>query len=259
MENNLNTNKIKRQQKQILFLLYKFRFLTINQLQKYFNHKDPHRVKEWLKDLREDKQIYVIKNKKNPTKPFTLCLDTRAKDILAEDKYCDKSFLERLYKEKMLTENFRNHCLFIFDTYLFFLFQKQKEATIHFLTQQDLIGCEFLPEELPDVYIAVETKEGTDRYFLDLYDEYKNKAFLPRQRIKQYISYRESENWQTNTENSSFPMILFVLQEEQRKKHIYHYGKAILEKTFEDISLFLTTQDTIRVTKDRTNIWQAVE
>lgn len=53
MENNQNTNKLKKQQKQILFLLYKFRFLTINQLQKYFNHKDPHRVKEWLKDLRE--------------------------------------------------------------------------------------------------------------------------------------------------------------------------------------------------------------
>lgn len=81
----------------------------------------------------------------------------------------------------------------------------------------------------------------------------------PRQRIKQYITYSESGEWQANTENSSFPIILFVLPHEQRKKHIYYYGKALLEKTFEDISLFLTTQDLIKGNKENQNIWQKVE
>ncbi|EKD84894.1 MAG: hypothetical protein ACD_38C00145G0001 [uncultured bacterium] len=54
-------------------------------------------------------------------------------------------------------------------------------------------------------------------------------------------------------------MILFVQPDERRKKHIYHYGKAKLEKTFEDISLFQTTQDAITFSKGKTNIWQKVE
>lgn len=259
MKDNQNTKPINKYQKQILFLLYRFRFLTISQLQKYFNHKDPHRIKEWLKGLRENKYIYAIKDEKDRTKPYIFCLDTKAKYIIQENEDCDKSFLERLYKEKKLTDNFKNHCLFIFDIYLFFLSQKEADARIHFLTQQDLIGYDFFPEELPDVYIAVETKDGSNRYFLDLYDDYRNKAFLPRQRIKQYITYCEGGNWQANTENSSFPTILFVLPHEQRKKHIYYYGKALLEKTFEDISLFLTTQDLIKGNKESQNIWQKME
>lgn len=259
MKDNKNTKPIKKYQKQILFLLYKFRFLTINQLQKYFNHKDSHRVKERLKILREHKYIYTIKDIKNPTKPFVFCLDTKARHILQEDENNDKSFLERLYKEKKLTENFRNHCLFIFDIYLFFLKQQARNTELNFFTPQDLVGYDYFPDELPDAYIAVSSKEGTDRYFLDLYDGYKNPAFLLRQRIKQYISYCERGDWQANTNNSPFPSILFILQDQKRKKHIYYYGKAVLEKTFEDISLFLTTQDAIRLPKDKTNIWQKVE
>lgn len=254
-----DTKTIKKYQKEILTLLYRFRFLTINQLQKYFNHKDPHRVKERLKTLRENKYIYAIKDEKNPTKPFVFCLDTKARSILLEDEECDKSFLDRLYKEKKLTEDFKNHCLFIFDAYLFFISQKEKDTTIHFLTQQDLKGYDYFPEELPDAYIAVERKSGTDRYFLDLFDEYRKAAFIQRQKIKQYISYCESNDWQLNTDNSPFPSILFVLPNEKRKKHIYFYSKSVLEKTFEEISLFLTTQDAIKFNIDGINIWQTVE
>ena len=47
-------------QKQILSFLSQFRFLTVNQLLKYFNHKDPHRIKEWLKDLKEKNARYAL-------------------------------------------------------------------------------------------------------------------------------------------------------------------------------------------------------
>lgn len=250
-----NTNN----QKELPILFYKFRFLTIQQLQKYFNHKDPHRVKVWLKSLKDNGYIFAIADKKDPTKPHIFCLDTKARNLLKDNKDCDQNTLKRLYKEKALTEPFRNHCLFLFETYLYFLSRKEKGTTLHFLTQRDLIGYDFFPEDSPDAYIASETKEGTDRYFLDLYDEYKSKAFLPRRRIKQYIRYCEEGNWQANTDNAPFPAVLFVLPNEKRKTHIYHYGKAILEKTYEDVSLFLTTQDKIKYSKGDINIWQAVE
>lgn len=245
-------------QNQILFLLYKFRFLTINQLLKHFNHKYPYRIREWLTDLKEKEYISVIMDKTDPTKPHVFCLTTKAKYILQESEDSDKNFLERLYKEKGLKENFRNHLLFIVDIYLFFLSQKEKDSTLHFLTQQDLIGYDFFPEELPDVYIAVETQEGTDKYFLDLFDEYRKPAEVARFAVRKYITYCEDGSWQANTENSAFPTLLFIVQDERRRKHITMYGKAKLAKTFQDISLFLTTQDVIKFSKGKTNIWSQV-
>ncbi len=198
-------------------------------------------------------------DKTDPTKHHIFCLTTKAKYILEESEDCDKTVLGRLHKEKGLKENFRNHCLFIVDIYLYFLSKQEKNTTLHFLTQQDLKGYDFFPEELPDVYIAVESKDGTDKYFLDLFDDYRKPAGVGRFAIRKYITYCEEGSWQANTENSPFPSLLFVVQDDRRKKHLYMYGKAKLAKTYEDISLFLTTQDFIRFSKDKTNIWKEVK
>lgn len=250
---------ITKTQKTIINLLYKFRFLTVSQLQTYFNHKDPHRIKDWLKDLKNKKYIDAIVDKTNPTKPYIYCLATKAKYILEKNEDCDSSFFGRLHKEKGLKEKYRNHLLFMVDIYLYFLSQKEKDSTLHFLTQQDLIGYDFFPEELPDAYIVIESKDRTDKYFLDLFDSYRDKTGVIRFAVRKYLKYNEDGSWQANTENSSFPALLFVMANDRRKRFVYYYGKAKLEKTFEDISLFLTTQDTIRFNKSKTSIWQKVE
>ncbi len=254
----LKTKTLNKQQKQLLSLLYKFRYLTVNQLLKYFKHKDPHRIRVWLNDLMIRKYIAVIKDKHDPTKPFVYCLDTQAKYTLLENPDYDKDFLGRLYKEKKLKEKFRNHNLFLFDIYLYFLLRQEKDTTLHFLTQQDLKGYDFFPKELPDVYIATETSEGTDKYFLDLFDEYRKPAGLSRFAVRNYITYCEEGSWQANTNNSPFPSILFVQPDERRMSHIRYYAKAKLEKSFEDINIFQTTQDTIRFSKSNKNIWKQI-
>lgn len=148
-------------------------------------------------------------------------------------------------------------CLFLVDLYLFFLSQQEKDTKLHFLTPQDLQGYDFLPQDL-DAYIAVEDKDGTTRYFLELFDDYRKPAGVARYSVRKYLTYCEDGSWQANTNNSALPTILFILPDERRKKHIYHYGKAKLSKTLEEISLFLTTQDAIKFNKGKTNIWQAV-
>lgn len=249
---------INKNQKSVIFYLYKFRYLTINQLQKLFNHKDPHRIKVWLNDLKDKRFIEVIKDKKDVTKPFIFCLATKAQHILKEDKDCDQTFFKRLYKEKDLSENFKAHCLFVVDTYLFFLARKEEGTEINFFTHQDLTGYEYFPKDL-DAYIAVEGKDGTDRYLLDLFDEYRKPAPVCRYRVREYIRYSEDGNWQANTDNAAFPTILLILHDEKRKKHIYYYAKSLLEKSFENIDLFLTTQAAIKFSSEEVNIWQKVE
>ncbi|MBI2601247.1 replication-relaxation family protein [Candidatus Daviesbacteria bacterium] len=254
----MKPQSITKTQKQIIFFLLKFRFLTVNQLQKYFNHKDPHRIKEWLKDLKDKKYISAIIDSKDITKPYVYCLLSGARSILKEEKSCTKTILNRLYKERKLTKVFRNHCLFILDIYLFFLSQKEKDTKLYFLTPHELTEYDYLPEDL-DAYIAVESKDGTKRYFLELFDEYKKSAGISRYAVRKYIKHCEEGSWQANTENSPFPSVLFVQPDERRKKHIFHYSKAKLEKTFENISFFQTTQDAIRFSKGKINIWQKVE
>ena len=246
---------ITKSQKQIILFLLKFRFTTSSQLQKHFNHKDSKRIKEWLKDLRNKKYITAVIDSKDITKPYIYCLASMSRHILKEN--ASKDFLNRIYKEKNLTKIFKEHCLFLVDIYLFFLSQKDKKSKMAFCTPQDLENFEYLPKDL-DGYIAVETNGVTKRYFLELFDEYKDKTGVIRFTTRKYFQYFEDGTWQENTNNSPLPSIFFVMANERRRAFVSHYGKAKLEKTFENISLFVTTQDTIRFSKNSQSIWKKV-
>ncbi len=248
---------ITKSQKLILFFLYKFRFTTILQLQKYFNHKDPHRIKEWLKDLKEKKYISAIMDSKDITKPYIFCLASKARHILEDEGYTEKDYLNRIYKEKTRSILFRSHCLFMVNIYLFFRTQLQKNSTLNFCTQQDLEGFDYLPKEI-DAYIELSDGNDTNRFFLELFDEYRDKTGVIRFSTRKYLNYFQDGSWQANTDNSPLPSVLFVMSNERRKAFVSHYGKAKLEKTYEDISLFTTTQDMIKFSKKGQNIWKKV-
>jgi len=248
---------ITKSQKQIIFFLLKFRFTTSSQLQKHFNHKDLKRINEWLKDLRKKKYITAVVDSKDITKPYIYCLASGSRQIL-KDKNVSKEFLNRIYKEKSLTKTFKEHCLFLVDIYLFFVSQKNKNSKMAFCTPQDLGNFDYLPKEL-DAYIAVETNGVTKRYFLELFDEYRDKTGIIRYSVRKYLNYFQDGSWQASTNNSPLPSIFFVMANERRRAFVSHYGKAKLSKTFEDISLFLTTQDTIRFSKGKGNIWKKVD
>lgn len=254
----MKTQSTTKSQKQIITYLYKFRYLTVNQLQQLFNHKDPKRIREWLNDLVDKKYLNVIKDPKAKTKPYIFCLAQRAGHILKKEEDIDENFLNWLYKEKSKGEAFVNHHLFIVDTYLYFLKNKEKNEKINFFTKQDLVGYTYFPQPLPDAYIDVEGKDGNSKYFLDLFDETVPHGVL-RYRAKYYLTYAEGGNWQTNTDNTPFPTVLMVLPTDRKKQHISHYAKAILEKSFnDDVEIFVTTKNNIKSAKDGVNVWQQV-
>lgn len=248
-----------KSQIQIISYQYKFRYLTINQLQQLFNHKDPHRVKEWLTDLVNKKYLSRIEDKKDPTKPHIFCLAQRAGRTLKKEEDIDKNFLNWLYKEKSKGEAFINHHLFIVDAYLYFLKNKEKDENINFFTKQDLLGYTYFPDPMPDAYIDVEAKDGNSRYFLDVFDQTVPPGVL-RYRSKYYFKYAEDGNWQANTDDAPFPTVLLVLPTERKKKHVSFYARAILEKSFNDeVEIHVTTKDNIKFAKDGINVWQKVE
>ena len=252
----MNIPPVTNKQNQIIPLLYKFRFLTVSHFQKLLHHKDPRRIKEWLKDLLDKKYVARLKLEDDITQPFIYCLSQRAKYLLKDNEDYDKTILNKLYKEKSLTKNFIVHLLSLTDIYLFFLSQKEKNTEFNFFTKQELVGYDYFPKELPDAYIAVENK-GTSRYFLDLFDDY-SPLWVIRKRIKAYVQYYEDTTWQENTKDSLFPTILLALPNERVKKHIFHFSKAVLEKSFyDDITIFLTTKEKIK--GDGQDVWEKIE
>lgn len=250
---------VTQSQRRILFYLSSFRFLLISHFQHLFHHKDSHRIKEWLIDLEEKQFISIIKDLKNKTKPYIICLDQKARHILKEDPDIDSNFLNRLYKEKKASEEFIHRHLIITDAYLYFLKHKEKKTQIDFFTKQDLQGYDYFPEPLPDGYIDERKGKDHNRYFLYFFDAGMSPEEL-RYHVSSYFKYADGGSWQDNTDNASFPTILLIFESERRKKHIYYYAKALLEKSFNnDIEIFLTTYGQIKFSKGDTDIWQGVD
>ena len=254
--------KITDRQKQILWHLYQFRFLNTYHLQKILNHKNPKRTQSWVKDLKDKKYIntnYSPKSLLDKNKPAVYYLSSQSRHILKVNKNCDLSMLSRIYKEKTRSQKYIDHCLAIADVYVFFLSQKTDNQEINFFTESNLIRFEYFPDPLPSVYISIKTENGNNRYFLDFFDK-NTPSFVLRKRVKQYIEYFENGTWQENSNNSPFPAILFVCPDTRLKKHIYFYGKAVLEKTFNtELSIYLTTKSSLSCDRLENEIWEKIE
>ncbi len=247
-------------QKEILLYLYNFRFLNTHHFQKLFNHKDPHRIKVWLTDLINKGYIsrnYSRKTITESTTPAVYYLAPKAIHILKENENCDSTILQKIYKEKTRTNKFITRCLTIADLYFFFLSQKSREQELHFFTASMLAKYKYFPDPLPAAFIAVKEKETTRRYFLDTFDEYIPSSVI-RHRLRSYLQYASSMEWESNAHNEPLPVILFVCPSERVRKHISFYAKALFEKSYEEkLSLFLTTIETIQ--NNKKEIWEKVE
>ncbi len=251
------TNCSKSEQRIISFL-YSFRYLQIKQIQKLFDHKSPNRIKIWLKHLLTNHFIYAITNKKDRTKPYIYCLDQKASKIVSEvikKEDLDKSFTNRIYKEKSYSRKFINRNLFIVDCYLYFLKHKEKDSTINFFTRQDLYGYSYFPKPLPDSYIDEEVKTGHNRYFLEVFS-YNVPIKYHFQRIEYYFDYFDDGQWKENTNGAPFPSLLIVCANNQLKRKIFFHAKSLLERSYDEISVFLATAD--KITRNDENVWDEV-
>lgn len=251
---------ITKKQKQILILLFKFRFLTTLHFQIILGHKNPKRTQSWLKDLADKGYIlssYSRKKREENNKPGTYHLNALARHILKKEKDVEMEALHLIYKEKRKGRKFIDHSLTLANIYLFFLRQLKSGEELRFLTRTALMKFNYFTDPMPDAYIAIKDVKETRRYFLDLFDEY-TPPFVYRKRIKQYLEYSRNGDWGINTNNSPLPLIYFVCPNETAKKHVYWYGKNVIEKSFEEVSLFVTTKDTITFAKKNINPWQKV-
>ncbi len=248
-------------QVEILTLLYRFRFLDRHHIQKFLGHKQPRRTNSWLKDLSEKKLVGRIYSKKfgENTKPAIYFLNLKARQVLKEQKDVNKSLLNRIYREKSRSKRFIDHSLFLADIYHYLkIAASEYKAKLHFFTKTDLAGHNYLPEPMPDLYIAVEEKGLMRRYFLEAFPEGTPRYAL-RHRIFRYFNYYESNVWEMTTKHL-FPKILLVCPNRKMQGFLNKFIKETAEEEFDDsIQFFLTTTKKINKSGMKKEVWQKVE
>ncbi len=257
----MKTSPITTKQKQIISHLYKFRFLNTHQIQTLLEHKNSNRTQAWLKDLFEKnyvKRHYERKSFIDNTKPAIYFLGLKARHFLIKEIKLNPEDLEYVYQEQRREKKFINHCLFLADVFLFLQSQQDSTEELKFFTKNELRRYEYFPDPIPDAFITQKVADTTKRYFLDLFDEY-TPPFVLRNRVRMYFEYTEKPDWDENTDFAPFPSILFICPNDSIKKHINHYAKSLLEKTFDDkIKLFLTTKQRLEI-GSKNSLWEKVD
>lgn len=237
---------LKQKQREILILLYRFRFLNRIHIQTLLNHRHHRQILAWLNDLvkRTCAKQYYEKQFAGPSAVYSLGI--QARKYLKHNQNIETvelPVLNRIWREGKLTVQFRNHCLALADIYLSLQALTAKNgAALDFRTKTDLYGMAGLISPAPDAYIAISEKQGeVKRYFLDLLEDIP--AAVLRGRVKRYFDYYESNEWQEHT-GKPFPEIILICPNERLKKHLYRYIQHQLQDEPE-LNFYLSTRDLV--------------
>jgi hypothetical protein len=263
--------EIGEKQKEIVDLVFKFRFINRVQIQKLFGHKDPSRINKWLKDLIEKKflgRIYSHKLLEN-TKPAIYYLDNngilwnkneKAYEYYAPYENLEFKYVKKFYEDKHASESFIKHCTAIFDFYIQFkeLEKKNKNENLEYLFEtktelwiQKQLGqhkdddFQEIKDIIPDAHIekVIVTKDNVNEQsaFIILFDSHVPR-YAMRYKVDQYIKFHEEENWGHTELSSEFPTLLLIFPTQQKANQIGKYIKKQLENQYiENMTFMITT------------------
>lgn len=138
--------EITEKQKEIMDLIYKFRFINRKQLQRLFNHKDARRINTWLRDLVSKNYLGRIYNRNKlleNTKPAIYYLNNNgiiwvrynSGEEYGREESLDIKYLKKFYEDKHASVTFVNHCVTLFEFYLQ-LKEYEKDANKDFVEKR---------------------------------------------------------------------------------------------------------------------------
>jgi hypothetical protein len=233
----MNLPKITTKQKQILRLLYRYRFLNRIQIQNLMRHKDYKTINLWLKDLREKHYVEWIYSTHfaEKTKPAIYYLGLNGirhlKQLTTtgdEDNETPIYALEELrkrYRESTRSQTYIDRCVLLADFCIALRQQSTQTTGYYYQTEADyllensyyhfIFDSELTHPHLcfcKDKYDKDGKQEATlESYLLEVFD-----PTLPRYRMKKrlddYVKYLDDKDyeWKEQTGTEKLPILLFV-------------------------------------------------
>jgi hypothetical protein len=226
----VQTPAITKKQREILDLLYRYRFLTRLQIQALLKHKDKKTINLWLRELRAKdytKWIYDKDDFARKTKPAIYYLGINGiRHLRNIDSHADEALRIR-YREHERSQTFIDRCLAIADCCLdleaacdesslprtWYFYETEADylddSYYHFLADSELIHPYLCFSKRQDAELG---ESGTTQsYLLEIFE-----ATLPRyrlrNRLKKYVEYFDEEagTWDEATAGDPLPIVLLV-------------------------------------------------
>lgn len=201
---------ITTKQKEILKLLYKYRFLNRAHIQALLNHKDKRRAISWLKDLREKEYVdwhYDATDFIAKSRPAVYYLSLNGIRYLRETGEYPTEELRKRYKEPGRTQTFIDRCLLVADCCLALKAKRGGTLQYTWTLPADYVADSAhhsLNELKPHLYFEKALNEDITCYFLEVLDPHMPRYAI-RKRIKDYVGYLADDVSGQNT-----PIILLV-------------------------------------------------
>ncbi|HSX06835.1 MAG TPA: replication-relaxation family protein [Candidatus Saccharimonadia bacterium] len=208
---------ITNKQQTLIRLLYRYRFLERKQLQALLHHTDKRRVSAWLKDLREKQYIKWIYQADDPiesTKPAIYYLGINGIRLLnAADEYPSEELRKR-YTESSRKRAFIERCLLLADCCLNVASQSVRNVRFSSVLRAEYINPDnnyhFLNGLNPHACfvkrVSTEDDITTTNYLFEVFDGTSPRYQL-RKRIKDYVTYIDDGEWETETGDDQPPII----------------------------------------------------
>ncbi|MEO8581225.1 MAG: replication-relaxation family protein [Patescibacteria group bacterium] len=257
--NSTELPTITTKQKDILLLLYRFRFLTRPQIQILLKHKHHNRIIHWLNDLTEKNYVKQYYEKTVAASPAVYSLGNISRKYfkINPNERISESQLNRVWREEKYSLIFREHCIFVSQLYISFLeVIKDTQMTLELLTKSEYPDIEFLIKPHPDAYAVItEPHKHTKRYFIDVFDDMTPRMIL-RKRIRQYLNYYDEQYWQEEMKKP-FPKVLLICPDERSRKYLQRFIRVKLDGE-SDVSFFFGLRADIQKRGVQEDTWETV-
>jgi hypothetical protein len=260
---NLNHKPyLTKKQLYVLTLIYEFRFVNSKHIKVRLNQKllsQPSRNIGLLHKNGYMGRIWSGKDRLNGTHAVYYLLPLGIQVLRANKPTANPKVLKNIYNDQNASKDFVKRCLVIGDINceLVRLFAER----MTFFTRSNMRKYDYFPNPLPDGYIPIRLTNDNFRYFfLDFYGLSPLDS-IARRRIRQYVQYAESKEWENNT-GSPFPTILMVFETSLLQKIMLGYVQRTInrsESLLEHLTFMATTLDKLKAAKDSEEpIWQKI-
>jgi hypothetical protein len=218
-------------QQQILVMLYKFRFTTIDLIKQAHPNQTTQNIHSRLEILRDQGYIdrYYNSSYRLNGQPAVYYLASKGITQLSQQLFTSAKAINLLYHDKHRSTQYLDNRLQLFKIYLSL---KEKYADqLKYYANTELYNQSDLPKPLPDALIKLDNHN----YFLNYYDS--SQSYTQQlMKLKRYIDWFESQDEQ-------LPRMLMVCQTAALAKRMTRLVNKLLETTYIVFDYVSTTPD----------------
>jgi hypothetical protein len=272
----MNLPKLTIKQREILNLLYKHRFLNRIQIQAFLHHKDYKTINVWLRDLREKQYVAWIYSTHfaEKTKPAFYYLGLNAIRYYRQNDLHAEEHLHKYYREPHRSQAFVDRCSLLADACLalgqgggkhehgdtWYYYETEAEYTedgyFTFLKDTDIHPHLCLSKQGYDANGEETTLES---HVVEVFDPTLPRYSM-RKRLKQYVQFLDSEEWQSETDEDTPPVAMFICPAKADMIYCKRVTKKLLEDAWnaEQIHMRFAMVESVKKLGFRARIWEEV-